>query len=92
MNQCIRITFQVESAKDVLHSQVQKKAKALGLEGMAQAVDTNQVKIIACGSKEAIELFIDFLHEQAAHSDLKNIEIEPMLKERDFRGAFRIIE
>lgn len=92
MNQCLRITFSLKVASDFLPQCVRKEAQSLGIEGIAQAIDQGKIKIIACGSKQSVEQFIDFLHAQAAKTAVEDIQVEPILKEKDYRGVFRIIE
>jgi acylphosphatase len=94
MSQCLRITFSVHEAKDFLHKVIQKKARSLEIEGTAQVAngDGKMVRLFACGSKDAVEDFLDILHKEAALGTLKDLAVEPFIKERDFRGVFRIIE
>lgn len=92
MNQCLFITFSMDLPQDFLHTIIQKKARALHIEGLAQTITNNKVRIIACGPKEAIDDFVDLLHKEAAHKAIENIEIEPFLKDKDYRGVFRVIE
>ena len=42
--------------------------------------------------KEGVDAFLDELHKSAGAAELKEIEIEPFLKDKDYRGVFRIIE
>lgn len=92
MNQCLRITFLLKDAEGFLPNNVRSEAQTLGIEGIAQAVEQGKIKIIACGPKDSIEQFVDFLHAQAAKTNLEDIQVEPILKERDYRGVFRVIE
>lgn len=91
MAQCLRINFTCDVPKDFLHTTVQKGAKKLGLEGMAQ-MDNSAVLIVVCGNKEGIDQFVDLLHKEIIKKSAENIEIEPFIKERDYRGVFRVIE
>lgn len=94
MSQCLHITFIADNPKEFLHDTVQIEARTLGIEGIAQLKHEteNGVKIIACGSKQALEDFVDVLHKGVAKEVIHGMAIEPTLKERDFRGVFRIIE
>ena len=94
MSQCLHITFFLDGPKNFLHSVVQKQARTLGLEGTVQVVNGQgkSVKILACGGRESIDDFVDLLHKEAARDAIKDIEIEPFIKEKDFRGVFRVIE
>ena len=69
---------------------VQEAARRMRLEGTGQK-DDNHVRINVCGNKEAIDNFLDFLHQGSLSWELKKIEIEPFLNEKDYRGVFRII-
>ncbi|MEX0939819.1 MAG: acylphosphatase [Candidatus Babeliales bacterium] len=94
MSQCLHITFSLEESKKFLQNIVQKKARLLGIEGTAQIVNGNgsSVRVLACGPKDVMEDFIEALHKEVAKETIKDIEIEPFLKEKDFRGVFRVIE
>ena len=92
MNQCLRITFVVDVDSDILHTLVHKYAEKLSLEGMVQPVTDTKVKVMACGSKEKMDQFLDALHEAGAQKQLHDIEIEPFFKDRDYRGIFRVLE
>lgn len=94
MSQCLFITFSLVSSKDFLHDVIQKKARSLGIEGTVRIENDNGkfIKILACGSRDAMQELIDELHAQAAKDAITNIEIEPFIKEKDFRGVFRVIE
>ncbi len=92
MSQCLRIVFTMDVPQDFLHRFVKKSARDLDLEGTAQLEQEKTVKIVACGKKESIEAFLDMLHEKGAKHFLDIFEIEPFIKNRDYRGVFRIIE
>lgn len=92
MKKCVRITFQVPLKKDFLQDVVQKYARSFGLEGVAQAQAPDSVKIIAFGELDAIDNLVDVLHKEATRYSIQHIEIEPFLKDRDYRGIFRVIE
>ncbi len=94
MNKCLRILITAKFSDDLLQSFIQKSAKNLDLEGTAQIVDSKEkkVRISICGSAEALDQFIDMLHKGAKNFDLKDIEVEPFLKDKDYRSVFRIIE
>ena len=94
MNKCLRITLQGKFPEGFLRGFVQKHAKKLNLEGTAQRVngDGETARIIACGQKDAVDSFLDFLYKGLAAIDLNVIEVEPFLNEKDYRGVFRVIE
>lgn len=94
MNKCIRISFAAHGLPNgFLREAILKRARALNLEGTAQINTTEQhVKIVACGTKESIDAFLDFLHKGPDKTILENIEADPFLKDKDYRGVFRVIE
>ncbi len=93
MKKCLKIIMGIDMPEGFLHSSVQKHARKFAIEGSAQVVITdNQVRIIACGEKDDVDDFIDTLHKDFAKAKITDIEIEPFLKDRDYRGVFRIIE
>ena len=72
---------------------VQKHARKLGVEGTLAVVPPEKVvRITAYGDKEHIDQFLDVLHKDGAKVGVHDIMAEPMLKDRDYRGVFRIIE
>lgn len=91
MNQCLKITFIIKIPKNFLHA-IQERAKDLGLEGTIQMPEDRLVLIKVCGGKEAVDSFVDILHKEFITKEAENIEIEPFLRERDYRGVFRVIE
>ncbi len=91
MAQCLRIRFLCNVSEAFLHNCVQKNAKKLSLEGTAQ-IDNNAILIVVCGLKDPINQFVDVLHKEMSKKSAEAIEIEPFIKERDYRGVFRIIE
>jgi acylphosphatase len=91
MAQCLRIRFLSTASDNFLHNCVQKTAKKLSLEGTAQ-VDNNTILIVVCGVKDAINQFVDVIHKEISKKSAEDFEIEPFIKEKDYRGVFRIIE
>ncbi len=92
MKQCLRIILSVESYKPSLKEAIQKAAKKTNIEGTIQKADEKQVIVFACGPKLNVDNFLDELHNKVAAGELDCLEIEPFLKDRDFRGVFRVIE
>ena len=88
MNKCLKITVTVERMEGFLHTVVQRHARACGLEGMVQCVGDDQILIIACGKKEKVDSFVDLLQKES----ITDVEIEPFIKDKDYRGVFRVIE
>jgi len=94
MNRCMRITFENKKVPEgYLRSFVQKHARKLGLEGSAQVIGSNgHVRIEVCGSPESIDSFLDVIHKGTTSFRPGDVEVEPFLKEKDYRGVFRVIE
>ncbi len=92
MKKCVKIAFHAPLKKDILHSFVQHYARSFALEGVAQAQAPDIVKIVVFGEMEAIDNLVDVIHKEAQKYSITQIEIEPFLKDRDYRGIFRVIE
>ena len=93
MNKCLRINITVDITEDFLHNFIQKNARKFDLEGSAKIVDgDNQFVVIVCGEKDNIDSFLDVLHKGSSKCVPELIEVEPFLKDRDYRGVFRVIE
>ena len=91
MNKCLRITFSADFPEGFLQSFVQKNARKLDLEGMAQ-VSGDMVRVIACGDKDKVDEFLDLIYKGTSKYIPEYVEVEPFLKDKDYRGVFRIIE
>lgn len=91
MSQCLKIMVHGEDAANQVTSFIQKYAKKYGLEGMVQ-VYNGQLQIVACGSKDNLDHFLDALHHGEKKVKLSRFLIEPIFKSKDYRGVFRIIE
>lgn len=92
MNKCLRITIFDACTLSVLNDFVQKLAQSLGLEGTARLLnDTQHVLIVVCGNKDNVDSFLDILHKGVEGWVPEDLEIEPFLKDRDYRGVFRVI-
>jgi len=93
MNKCLKITFRADFPENFLQTFVQKHAKKLNIEGMVQVISPEKrVRIIACGLKDDVDTFLDVLHKGSSACELEEIEVEPFLKDKDYRGVFRVIE
>lgn len=91
MNKCLKITLSGDLSAG-FRSDLHKQAKKLLIEGTVQSLSGNIIRIIACGKKDAVDTFLDELHKISAAANLQEMEIEPFLKDKDYRGVFRIIE
>lgn len=93
MNKCLRIIIFAEFPVGFLQSFVQKNARKFNLEGVAQMLsEPNQARVVVCGPKESVDSFLDSLHKGSAKWKPEDIEMEPFLKDKDYRGVFRVIE
>lgn len=92
MKQCMRITCMTGTAQDEVRGFIQKYAAQFDLEGLIQPLSGESVRVVVCGSHNAIENFMDILHHGIVEHMLQHFEIEPFLKDRDYRGVFRVIE
>jgi acylphosphatase len=92
MNKCLRIVVFGSLTQDFLTSFVQKTARKYDLEGTARFIEENQAQIVVCGEKDKVDEFLDMLHKGAAKWAFDDVEVEPFLRDKDYRGVFRIIE
>ncbi len=92
MNKCLRITLTADFPEGFLQNFIQKNARKLNLEGIAQAVTSRTMRIVVCGLKDDVDSFLDVLHKGFSKWLAENIEIEPFLKTKDYRGIFRVID
>lgn len=88
---CVRIACTCKPTK-AFADDVQKFATKLELEGVYQVVDPTHVRIVAIGVKEKIDLFIDVLYKLGSRMKPFAIEVEPFVKDKDYRGIFRILQ
>jgi acylphosphatase len=92
MYKCLKITFTAQLPKGYLQKTVQKSARDLAVEGVAQLLVDDFVKIIVCGPMEKVDDFLDNLYDEINSIELEELQVEPFLKDRDFRGVFRVLE
>lgn len=92
MKKCLKILLLGEVPAKLLSS-IQKEAKQLGLEGVAQVEKEGGIKIVVCGEKDEPDEILDVIHKELAKLKLDiTLEVEPFLRDKDYRGVFRIIE
>ena len=94
MKQCLQIMFVLNVPRTFLQNVIQKKARELGIEGTAQATIDREsaISMVICGQKEVLSDLVDVLHKHYEKKEIDNLQIEPFLKSKDYRGIFRIIE
>ncbi len=91
MSRCIKMTFEVKNGNERLFEEIQKKARECQLEGFIMASSPQAIKMIACGVSADLDLFLDTVDEIIVRQGGKNMEIDPFLKDKDYRGVFRIM-
>lgn len=92
MKKCLKITLISNNIDGGFRDSVQNAARKLGVEGTVQLVEPNTIAIIACGSKENIDAFLDNIHQGFGLTVPEDVHVEPFLREKDYRGIFRILE
>lgn len=93
MNQCLRITFEVPGEqRQTIRLLIQQEAKKFFLEGTVRIMPGFSLKVIACGDKNKMDMFLDSVLKEIEKLRCDRLEIEPFLKDRDYRGVFRVIE
>lgn len=92
MYKCLKITFSADLPKGFLQRVIQQNARKLDVEGVAQLLMDNFVKIIVCGSMGQVDTFLDLLYKEVNAVDLNEFQVEPFLKDKDYRGVFRVLE
>jgi acylphosphatase len=91
MKKCLKIAVSHKGSDGFVH-QIHKNGTKLGVEGTIQVVPDHEMSIVVCGLKDQVDEFVDELHKHAAKEGIVDISIEPYVKAKDYRGAFRIIE
>ncbi len=92
MNKCLKILLTLEMKEGFLQSFIQHHARLFDLEGTAQLMGQDKLRVVVCGEKERVDNFIDVIHKESIPSGITDIEIEPYIKDKDYRGVFRVIE
>lgn len=92
MNKCLKIVLTVDVKEGFLQSFIQHHARQFELEGTAQLIAQDKLRVVVCGEKEQVDNFIDIIHRESTTSGITDIEIEPHIKDKDYRGVFRVIE
>jgi hypothetical protein len=92
VEKCLKILFNADVAKAGLQKVLQTCTKKVAVEGVAQMFAENNIRIIVCGSVENVDIFIDLMYQELGKANIEEPVIEPFLKDRDYRGIFRIVE
>jgi acylphosphatase len=91
MKQCLKIKVFGQVQGTGYREFAKKAAHKLEIEGTAQNIEDGSVVIYACGDSNNLDSFLDELYKGPKNAHIKNIEAEPFLSEKDFRGVFRVI-
>jgi acylphosphatase len=82
----------VTDNRDSLSRVIQEDAKKCSIEGTVKFEKEDVMHIVACGSKDNVQDFLDRIHQYKVEKGVAEVEVEPFLKEKDYRGVFRVIE
>jgi acylphosphatase len=88
MNKCLKILVQGTFTEKFLIDVIQRSAKRCNIEGTGRLA-ADGIHIMVCGSKDKVDMFVHVLYTEVDEAD---VTLEPFIKERDFRGVFRIIQ
>ncbi len=91
MSRCIKMTFVVRRSSEQLFEDIQKYARSSDVEGFVMASTPTTIKMIACGNSENLETFLDRVDDIIARQGGHDVEVDPFLKDKDYRGVFRIM-
>lgn len=92
MKKCIKVQFYTKNPQEFLKHVIPPGVKNFRVEGIAQAIDAQTIQVFICAEQEELDNFLDLIYENIDRYTLENIEVEPFLKDRDFRGVFRVVE
>lgn len=92
MLKCLKIIIAGEVPEGFLREFVQKHARNFDLEGTAQTMPDATIRIYVCGMKDSVDQFLDAVHKGMGKFVPEDVEVEPFVKDRDFRSVFRVIE
>lgn len=92
MKQCLKLIVQGKVQGVKFRAFVQAQAQSLGIEGVVQNSEDGSVLILASGDPEHLDQLIDMLYKGCPGAEVSNVLAEPFMKEKDFRGVFRVLE
>ena len=91
MNRCLKMVINIDKWDERWSAEIQKCAKKFEIEGVMQALDEHQMRIMICGKDANLDEFIDYLYDFFISINVRIQELEPFIKERDYRGIFRVL-
>jgi acylphosphatase len=92
MTKCLKIVLSGNFPDGFLRDFILKHARNLELEGVAQSLSDGTIRVLVCGMKDPVDHFLDALHKGVGKVVPEMVEVEPFVKDRDFRGVFRVLE
>lgn len=93
MKKCVKILFPAVLSDSFLHGSVKEAAIKFTIEGSARVLFAEKkIELLLCGKKDNIDNFIDLLHRELLKVNVHEIEVEPFIKVKDYRGIFRVID
>ena len=91
MSRCIKMAFALDKPSEKFLQAIQKHARTFQIEGLLMAHPGEGLKVIACGEGESIDAFLDALDEVVVKYGGQHISSDSFLKDKDYRGVFRIM-
>ena len=92
MKRCLKMLINSNNWQTLWSDQIQLKAKELEIEGLMQATSDSQLRIMVCGQDAKLDDFMDYLYDFLPTINASLNDLEPFIKDREFRGIFRVIE
>ena len=93
LKRTIKITVLGHVKDEIYKRFTQKQAQDLAIEGVVQdQAEEGGLVIYACGPSDNLEKFIDLLYKGPSGKPVEDVYAEPFVKEKDYRGVFRIID
>lgn len=91
MKRCLKMLIRIEQWDSRWSTDIQKQAQKYTIEGVMQILDSTQVRIMICAEDANLDDFIDYLYDFFIERKMQIEELEPFIKEKDYRGIFRVI-
>ncbi len=91
MKRCLKMLIKIDQWQTSWSTDIQKQAQKLQIEGVMQTVEDMQMRIMICGKNDQLDDFVDYLYDIFMDKKIEIQELEPFIKERDYRGIFRVI-
>lgn len=92
MKKCLKITIISDAFDENFYENLKSAARGLSLEGTVQKISSGKIVILVCGKKDNVDALLDMIHQGFEGKSHEDIQVEPFLKEKDYRGIFRVLE